>query len=134
MSFIGMFIGVTFQLLIFSLFLLSVIMMNNMFRVGIERKSFDFALLKVMGANRAFIVANILTGSLKYVVGANLIAYPLAYAGLQMVSSVFEDFFGYRYEILPSSDAILGGLFIGILVPIVAAIAPIWSVIRNDLA
>ena len=28
----------------------------------------------------------------------------------------------------------LGGLFIGVLVPIVASIAPIWSVIRNDLA
>jgi hypothetical protein len=89
MSFIGMFIGVTCQLLIFSLFLLSVIMMNNMFRVGIERKNFDFALLKVMGADRAFIVANILTGSLKYVLGANVIAYPLAYFGLQMVSTVF---------------------------------------------
>jgi len=134
MSFIGMFIGVTFKLLIFSLFLLSVIMMNNMFRVGIERKNFDFALLKVMGADRAFIVANILTGSLKYVLGANLIAYPLAYLGLNMVSTVFEDFFGYKYEILPSGDAIVGGLLIGVLVPIVAAIAPIWSVIGNDLA
>ena len=28
----------------------------------------------------------------------------------------------------------MGGLFIGVLVPVVSAIAPIWSVIRNDLA
>ena len=42
-----------------------------------------------MGANRLFIVANILTGSLKYVIGANILAYPLAYGALYMVSSVF---------------------------------------------
>ena len=64
-------------------------MMNNMFRVGIEKRNFDFALLKMMGANRPFIVANILIGSLKFVAVANLVAYPLAYGALQMVTSVF---------------------------------------------
>ncbi len=108
--------------------------MNNMFRMGIERKNFDFALLKVMGANRAFIIINILTGSLKYVALANFFAYPLAYIALQIVTSVFQDFFGYRYVITPTADSILGGLIIGVLVPIVSSIAPIWSVIRNDLA
>ena len=77
-------------------------MMNSMFRIGIEKRSFDFALLKMMGANRAFIVANILIGSLRFVIAANSVAYLLAYGALQMVTSVFEEFFGYRYEISPS--------------------------------
>ena len=42
-----------------------------------------------MGANRAFIIANILIGSMKYVLGANVVAYPLAYGALQAISSVF---------------------------------------------
>ena len=97
LGFIGMFIGVMFKLIIFSLFLLSAVMMNNMFRVGIERKGFDFALLKVMGADRSFVVTNILAGALRFVVFANIIAYPLAYLALQEITSVFEDFFGYRH-------------------------------------
>lgn len=134
LGFVGMFIGVMFKLIICSLFVLSALMMNNMFRMGIERKNFDFALLKVMGANRIFIIANILTGSLKYVALANLFAYPLAYLALQIVTTVFEDFFGYHYDITPTYDSIIGGLIIGVLVPIVSSVAPIWSVIRNDLA
>ena len=35
LGFIGMFIGVMFQLIICSLFILSVLMMNNMFRMGV---------------------------------------------------------------------------------------------------
>ena len=134
MGFIGMFIGVMFKLIIFSLFLLSVLMMNNMFRMGIERRNFDFAVLKVMGADRFFIVLNILSSSLKYVLLANIIAYPFAFWALDGITSVFEDFFGYRHQITPTADAVMGGLFIGVLVPIVSAIVPIWGVIRNDLA
>jgi len=89
LGFVGMFIGVMFKLIIFSLFLLSAIMMNNMLRVGVERKGFDFALLKVMGADRAFIVTNILASSLKFVVFSNFLAYPLAYLALQAITSVF---------------------------------------------
>lgn len=89
LGFVGMFVGVMFKLIICSLFLLSVLMMDNMLRMGVERKNFDFALLKVMGANRVYIIVNILAGSLKYVAVANLVAYPLAYLGLQIVTSVF---------------------------------------------
>lgn len=50
-----------------------------------------------MGADRSFIIANILAGSLKYVAFSNLIAYPLAYVVLNIITGVFEDFFGYRH-------------------------------------
>lgn len=78
LGYVGMFIGVMLKLIIVSLFTLSVIMMNNMLLMGVERKNFDFALLKVMGANKLFIVVNLLTSSLKYVLLANFISYPLA--------------------------------------------------------
>lgn len=134
LGFVGMFIGVMLKLIIFSLFILSVIMMNNMLLMGVERKNFDFALMKVMGADRLFIVVNLLTNSLKYVLFANLIAYPLAYLSLKGVSSVFEDFFGYEYNITPTGYSIIGGIIIGVMVPVVSAILPIWDVIKNDLA
>ena len=103
LGFVGLFIGVMFKLIIFSLFLLSTIMMNNMFLVGVERKGFDFALLKLMGADQLFVVVNVLASALKYVVLANLIAYPLAYLALQQITDIFQDFFGYRHEISPTS-------------------------------
>jgi len=97
LGYVGMFVGVMLKLIIVSLFILSVIMMNNMLLMGVERKNFDFALLKVMGADRVFIVVNLLMSSLKYVAFANIIAYPLAYFTLDQITLVFESFFGYRH-------------------------------------
>ena len=133
LGYVGMFIGVMLKLIIVSLFLLSVIMMNNMLLMGVEKKNFDFALLKVMGADRIFIVINLLSSSLKYVLLANFIAYPLAYLVLETVTDVFESFFGYKHEITPTFASLVGGIIIGVFVPIVSSVAPIWGVMNNDL-
>lgn len=79
LSYFGMFIGVILKLIIVSLFVLSAIMMNNTLLVGVEKKNFDFALIKVMGSNRSFIILNVLFDSLKYVIVANLFAFPASY-------------------------------------------------------
>ena len=79
MRYFGMFIGVILKLIIFSLFILSAIMMNNMLTMGVETKRFDMALFKTMGANKVFILVYILVNSLKYVLTSNFIAFPFAY-------------------------------------------------------
>ena len=133
LGYVGMFIGVMLKLIVAALFMLSVIMMNNMLLMGVERKNFDFALMKMMGANKFFIIINLLSNSLKYVFFSNLIAYPLAYLTLEIVTDVFEVFFGYKHQINPSSYSIIGGIVIGVMVPIISSIAPIWGVVQNDL-
>lgn len=89
MSYFGMFIGVILKLIITSLFILSAIMMNNMMLMGTDRKSFDFALLKTMGANRVFVVISLLLSSFKYVLISNLVAFPFASVTLGYISSLF---------------------------------------------
>lgn len=129
-----MFIGVILKLIILSLFILSVLMMNNMLLMGIDRKSFDFALLKTMGANRIFIVLSLLSSSMRYVLLANFLAYPFAYLSLQGISGMFEVFFGFSYNVNITWSAFIGGLLIGVLVPVVSSVAPIWGIINDDLA
>lgn len=102
MSYFGMFIGVILKLIITSLFVLSVLMMNNMMLMGTDRKSFDFALMKTMGADRFFVVFNLLFSSFKYVFLSNVIAFPFAYLTLGLVSGLFKTFFGYSYEVRPT--------------------------------
>ena len=133
MGYFGMFIGVVLKLIIVSLFILSVIMMNNMLTMGVETKQFDMALFKTMGANKVFIVIYILANSLKYVLISNLIAFPFAYFILSMMTEVFESFFGYKYEIYPTMPSIIGGLFIGILVPLISSISPMSDILNNNL-
>jgi len=91
------------------------------------------ALFKTMGANKVFIIIYILINSLKYVLISNFIAFPFAYFILRMMTDLFESFFGYKYEIYPTVPSILGGLLIGILVPLVSSISPMRDILDNNL-
>ncbi len=133
LGYFGMFIGVVLKLIIASLFILSAIMMNNMLTMGVETKQFDMALFKTMGANKVFIVIYIMINSLKYVLISNFIAFPFAYFILRMMTDLFESFFGYKYEIYPTFGSILGGLLIGILVPIISSLSPMRDILNNNL-
>ncbi len=86
-----------------------------------------------MGADKKFVVANLILASTRHVVISNVLAFPFAYLVLKLVSGIFETFFGYAYEVTPTFGAIVGGILIGVLVPIVSSITPIWGIINNDL-
>lgn len=52
-----------------------------------------------MGANRIFVIINILIDSIKYVLISNLIAFPFAYLCMTFISGMFVTFFGYYYNV-----------------------------------
>ena len=96
-GYFGMFIGVVLKLIIFSLFILSAIMMNNMLTLGVETKQFYLALFKTLGANKLFLAIYVLFDALKLVLISNFIAFLFSYCILRMMTTIFESFFGFRY-------------------------------------
>ncbi len=86
-----------------------------------------------MGADKFFVVANLLLSSTRYVLIANIIAFPFAYFTLSLISGIFVLFFGYSYDVTPTLSSIVGGFIIGVLVPIISSIFPIRGIINNDL-
>lgn len=95
MSYFGMFIGVVLKLIVFSLFCLSVLMMYNMMMIGVETRNFDFGMMRTVGLTRARLVMAVLVDSLRYVMLANLVAFPCSVGTLRMVSGIFTRFFGF---------------------------------------
>lgn len=89
MNLFGMFIGVVLNLIVFSLFSLSVLMMYNMMMIGVETKNFDFGILRTVGMNRYSLVMAVLIDSVKYVVVANLLAFPASFKVLGWTSGIF---------------------------------------------
>jgi ABC-type antimicrobial peptide transport system permease subunit len=125
MSYFGMFIGVILKLIVFSLFCLSVLMMYNMMMIGVETRNFDFGMLRTVGMNKKSLMLTVLVDSLKYVLVANLVAFPVSFWTLKLTSGIFTKFFGFDYVLTPTFDAIAIASVIGFLVPLVASFVPI---------
>jgi ABC-type antimicrobial peptide transport system permease subunit len=102
MSYFGMFIGVILKLIVFSLFCLSVLMMYNMMMIGVETRNFDFGMLRTVGMNKKSLMLTVLVDSLKYVLVANLVAFPVSFWTLKLTSGIFTKFFGFDYVLTPT--------------------------------
>lgn len=95
MSYFGMFIGVILKLIVFSLFCLSVLMMYNMMMIGVETRNFDFGMLRTVGLTKQMLMVTVLFDSLKYVIVANVLAFPVSIFALRLTSGIFTTFFGF---------------------------------------
>lgn len=82
-------------------------------------------MLRTVGMSKKVLVGTVLVDSLKYVLVANIFAYPASFAFLYLASSIFETFFGYTYKLNPTVDSILLASVVGFLVPIVSSFVPI---------
>jgi ABC-type antimicrobial peptide transport system permease subunit len=61
MSLLGLFIGVVFKFIMFGLFVLSVLMMYNMFMIGVESNNYCFGILRTIGMKRVAVVSTVLS-------------------------------------------------------------------------
>lgn len=64
-------------------------MMNNMLTMTVNQRQFEMAVYKTIGANRFFVILVVLIDSLKYVIVANVIAFPFAYVILTFTTDLF---------------------------------------------
>lgn len=92
------------------------------------------AIFKVVGASRAHVGMHILTGAVKQVFLANLVAYPLIYLAFQLIEETVQAYIGNTTSLTFTYDACTAGILIGMLVPLMASASPIISVVKNDLA
>jgi ABC-type antimicrobial peptide transport system permease subunit len=74
----ALFLGIILNIIVFILFLLSLVLLYNLLLVSIETKTFELAVLRVQGLNKVGIISLILVQSSFYVFPAVLIGILLA--------------------------------------------------------
>lgn len=85
--FAGMFLGIVLNLIIFVLFMLSVMLLYNLLLVSVETKTYELGVLRVLGLNKLGVVSLILVQSLSYVIPAVIFGFVLSVPLLGMVSN-----------------------------------------------
>jgi ABC-type antimicrobial peptide transport system permease subunit len=129
-----MFVGLMLKSVIVSLFILSTLMLHNTILLGVEQKKYNLSILKLLGADRKFVAYKILRQSLKTVLTANVIAYPLVFVAFQVIELLIKESIGYHVSVGFTLHSFIVGISIGFLVPVCASIFPIVTILNNDLA
>ena len=132
--FVGVFLGILLNMILFILFMLSVILIYSLLMVSVETKTFELGVIRVLGLKKLGLVLLIFSQSLLFIIPAIVFGILLSFGANYLISGMFEESIGVGFDIAPTGGAILLAVSLGFLMPIVAGLEPLLTVFYSDLS
>ena len=82
-------LGIVVKFIVFTLFLVSIFILYNLLTLTLEKRIFEFAILRSLGINRRGLVALILMQTFIYIIPAIIFGYLVSLVVLQILEHIF---------------------------------------------
>jgi ABC-type antimicrobial peptide transport system permease subunit len=94
--------------------------------IAVETKTYETAVLRIVGMNSANVVSMILIQSIAFVLPSILVGYILSVPSLSYIfHKIFTPATGVNMPPIPTAKATIQALVLGLLIPIVSSVIPI---------
>ena len=133
LRFSSMFLGVILNMILFILFLLSVILLYSLLLVSVETKTFDLGVVRVLGLNKIGVIIMILLQSLSYVIPGIILGLILSIPALSYAGKALNNAIGVKIASYPTGFAAGFAVLLGLLIPLVSSYVPIREALKQNL-
>ncbi|EPY19397.1 FtsX domain-containing protein [Strigomonas culicis] len=133
MDYMMSFIGLTAKLVVVAFALLSILLIYSLLTVGIETRSYDLGIQRMIGLNRSDLVLTVLANAYFFATPAwatGLILGQLLFWIVRIVLVVIYDISLNKFI---SGSSVVWGTMAGLVIPLVASIVPIAHLISKSL-
>lgn len=132
-SFFSLFLGLILSLLIFGLGFLCIVLIHSLLTVGIETRTFELGIMRMVGMTRWQLTGYVVTGALLFAIPAWALGLSIAQLLFLLVQSSLQNTLGVKLSPLLTPDAIGYATLVGISMPLLSSISPIIEVLALDL-
>ncbi len=130
----AVFLGLILNLIIFILFLLSIVLIYSLLVITLETSSAELGILRLIGSSKKGIIVLVIIQCFLFSVPAYLLAFVLHFFVLKGVQIAMKEFTGAMITLEPDPGSIFISLALTNLAPLIAASFPIRSLVTRNLA
>ena len=131
--FFSLFLGLILSVILTILFILSTMLIYSLLMISIETRTFELGVHRMVGMQTAGIVKMLLIQACSYSIPAWVVGLILSQALAAYITQVLEDRVEVPVSRLLTSYAILVATFLGLVIPLIAAILPIRVALSKNL-
>ena len=131
--YISMFFGLMLNIILFILMFLSVLLIYSLLSVSVERRTYSFGILRMVGMLSRDVMQMIILQPILSAIPAIGVGLFLAMLGTQFASSIFEDLTGIPLKVGLEFYSSCLAITCGLAIPILASILPIRSALSKSL-
>eukprot|EP01016_Furgasonia_blochmanni_P040533 TRINITY_DN5182_c0_g1_i1.p1 TRINITY_DN5182_c0_g1~~TRINITY_DN5182_c0_g1_i1.p1 ORF type:complete len:963 (+),score=283.19 TRINITY_DN5182_c0_g1_i1:176-3064(+) len=130
----ALFLGITLNIIIFVLFVLSVLLIYSLLMVSIDTKTFEIGVLRMVGLNKNGLIQLIIVQALTFVIPAIIVGLLLTIPVLAYVSGFFQSAVGITLAPLPTTSGFIWSITLGLLIPLLSSLYPIREALSQSLS
>ena len=119
-------LGLIFDIIILLFIILSVLLIYSLLMINVESKTFEFGVMRMVGLSKSGIISMVLLQSFMFVLPSVITGFAMSFPTLAQIYRVlFDSDMGVTTSPTPSNFAIIQACVVGIIIPVLSAIAPI---------
>jgi len=130
----GVFLGIMLNLIVIIMIVVSILLIDTLIMVSIENKSFDMGILRLVGIPKNHLFLLILIESIMFVIPAFVCSYICIFPLLTLLSRSIKNILGVGFPVIPNGVAILKSILIGVIVPVLSMIYPLYTIHNKRLS
>jgi len=134
LRFVQIFLGIILNLILFILFFLSVILIYSLLMISVETKTYELGVIRVLGLNKIGLAVLILTHTLMFVIPAIVLGIILSIPANSYISNAFKANIGTGFDPMPTATGAGNAVLLGFLLPIIASLMPLYTLLTQELS
>ena len=126
-------LGITLNIIIFVLFILSIILVYNLLLVSIETKQFEMGVLRMLGLDKIGLAQLIFIQAITFVLPGLFLGLILSTPLLSVISNTLKSSLKANLPIFPTGKAAAYSIGLGFLIPILSSFYPMKQALAQNL-
>ncbi len=122
------------DIIISSLFILSLIFIYSLLIITTETNSFEFGILRLIGTTKKDIIIIIILQCISFSIPAFILAFIVHFHVLNLINNSLKDLINTNINLKISYNSFIFAFFVNFLSPIIAAILPIRSILKKNIS
>ena len=125
-------LGLLFSIIVMLFIVISILLIYSLLMISVETKTFESGVMRLLGISKWNVITMILIQSLLFVIPSIICAYCLS---IPTLLGIFKAMFKGTFDLtpIPSANATLQGVLLGLFIPIVSSIIPIQVALSKNL-
>ena len=128
-------LGLLFGIIVILFVVISVLLIYSLLMISVETKSFENAVLRLIGLSKWNCITMILIQSLMFVLPSIVLGYIGSIPCLAYIFNfIFKQASGVSLPPIPTAGATVQALILGLLIPLASSVIPIREALAKNLA
>lgn len=132
-QYFGLFLGLILNIIIFILIFLSVLLIYSLLMINIETRTFELGVMRMLGVKRNGLIELLALQAFSYAIPAIALGLLTSQLLAMWIVDLFASLTGVTLNPNLTTDSILSGIGLGLLVPILASVFPIRTALGKNL-